>query len=214
MNPGTSTTEHFYPLPAVPLIAILRGLTPDEAVTVGQCLFDAGVRVLEVPLNRPGALACITSLRAALPPDVLIGAGTVLSPQAVADVAAAGGELIISPDCNPEVIRTTRERGLWSLPGVSTPTEAFAALRAGAQGIKIFPAEAVPPTVVKAWRAVLPAAVPVIPVGGITPESLAGYTAAGANGFGIGSQLYAPGRGTDELAQRARAYVDAWKAVV
>ena len=156
----------YFPLPAMPLIAILRGLVPGQSEIVGRALFDAGFRVLEVPLNRPGALDCIARLRGALPAEALIGAGTVLSAAAVADVAAAGGQMIISPDGNPDVIHATRERGLWSLPGVATPTEAFTALRHGAHAIKAFPAESIPPAAIKAWRAVLPVDVPLIPVGG------------------------------------------------
>lgn len=197
---------------SMPLIAILRGLTPESAPAVGRVLFDAGFRLLEVPLNRPGALDSMAALRETLPDEAWIGAGTVLTPQAVADVAAAGGKLIISPDCNPDVIRATRDHGLWSFPGVATPSEAFTALRAGAHALKAFPAESMPPTVIRAWRAVVPAEVGLFPVGGITPERMADYLAAGATGFGLGGPLYAPDRSLDDLSARARAFAEAWQA--
>lgn len=193
-----------------PLVAILRGLAPELAPQTGRVLYDAGFRMLEVPLNRPGALDSIAALVDALPDDAWIGAGTVLTCDAVADVAAAGGRLVISPDCNPEVIRATRARDLWSLPGVATPSEAFAALRAGAHALKAFPAEALPPAVIKAWRAVVPQAVPLFPVGGITPERMGEYLAAGASGFGLGSPLYTPERPLDDLQQRTTRFVAAW----
>jgi len=200
------------PLPALPLIPILRGLTPAEAEGVGHVLFAAGFTMLEVPLNRPGALECIATLRRTLP-TAIVGAGTVLSVEHVEAVALAGGQLIVSPDCNPDVIKASIALGLWSLPGVATPSEAFTALRAGAHGLKAFPAESIPPAVIKAWRAVLPPEVPLFPVGAITPERMGAYLDAGANGFGIGSALYAPGLSLDAIATRAGEFAAAWHAL-
>ncbi|MEC5387098.1 2-dehydro-3-deoxy-6-phosphogalactonate aldolase [Uliginosibacterium sp. H3] len=207
-----STQRTNIPLPALPLIPILRGLTPAEAEPVGKALFAAGFTMLEVPLNRPGALECIAILRRTLP-SAIVGAGTVLSVEHVEAVALAGGQLIVSPDCNPDVIKASVAMGLWSLPGVATPSEAFSALRAGAHGLKAFPAEAIPPAALKAWRAVLPAEVALFPVGGITPDRLAIYHDAGANGFGIGGALYAPGLSLDIIAARAKEFAAAWRAL-
>lgn len=193
-----------------PLIAILRGLDPAQAAEVGTTLYQAGFRVLEVPLNRPGALQALERLAAALPAGVVVGAGTVLTPEDVDAVAAHGGTLVVSPEVNPEVIQACRRRGLWSLPGAATPSEAYAAIRAGAHAIKAFPAEALPPAVIKSWRSVLPADFGIYPVGGITPQLLSGYRAAGADGFGLGGALFTPGTGPDELARRAAQFVAAW----
>ncbi len=193
----------------LPLIAILRGLQPAEAVAIGQALHDAGFLLWEVPLNSPDPLASIAALRTAFP-DVLVGAGTVLTPAQVRDVHAAGGQLIISPNADPAVIDETVRLGMISLPGILTPTEAFSALAHGAHGLKLFPAEQSSPAVLKAWRAVLPREAPVLPVGGIAPDTMAPWVAAGAAGFGIGSALYAPGRSLDDTSQRARAFAQAW----
>ncbi|WP_374338993.1 2-dehydro-3-deoxy-6-phosphogalactonate aldolase [Leeia sp.] len=195
----------------LPLIAILRGLPPEAAREVGLHLYEAGFRLIEVPLNRPGALEAIVQLTRSLPEDAWIGAGTVLSAEAVAQVADAGGKMVISPDSNPAVIAAARARKLWSLPGVATPTEAFAALRSGAHGLKAFPAEAIPPAVLKAWRAVIPPDIPIFPVGGITPGNMAAYITAGASGFGLGGGLYTPGISIEALKARATAYVQAWQ---
>jgi 2-dehydro-3-deoxyphosphogalactonate aldolase len=191
-----------------PLVAILRGLTPQEAPAVGQALLDAGLRLIEVPLNSPQPLRSIEALARQFP-EALVGAGTVLQPQQVREVHAAGGRLCVAPNFDAEVVREARRLGMVALPGVATPSEAFAALAAGASGLKLFPAESLPPAVVKAWRAVLPKDVRLLPVGGITPANMAAYRAAGADGFGIGSALYAPGVGTAELEQRAHAFVAA-----
>jgi 2-dehydro-3-deoxyphosphogalactonate aldolase len=172
-----------------PLVAILRGVSPEQAVPVGQVLWDAGFRVIEVPLNSPLPLRSIALLRQALP-DALIGAGTVLSVADVHAVKAAGGQLVVAPNCNLQVIRAAVDAGMVCLPGVATPTEAFAALEAGAHGLKIFPAEMVPPLAIKALRAVLPADCIILPVGGIGLHNMAAYRQAGANGFGLGSALY------------------------
>jgi 2-dehydro-3-deoxyphosphogalactonate aldolase len=196
-------------LQRLPLVAILRGLTPAEAPAVGQALVDAGWAVIEVPLNSPQPLDSIAALAQAHP-QTLVGAGTVLRVADVDDVAAAGGRLIVSPNANVEVIARARQRGLVCLPGVATPTEAFAALAAGATGLKLFPAEMIGPAVVKALRAVLPADVTLLPVGGIGEDNLAAYRAAGANGFGIGSALYRPGQSAATVAQQALAFAQAW----
>ncbi|MFM1997954.1 MAG: hypothetical protein RLZZ111_2341 [Planctomycetota bacterium] len=197
---------------ALPLIAILRGITPDEVVAVGTELHAAGFRVIEIPLNSPHAIESIRRLAAALGADARIGAGTVLSTAQVAEVAAAGGTLVVSPNADPDVIRATKATGMLSGPGVATPTEGFAALAAGADFLKLFPAEQMPPAVVKAWRAVFPAAVPLVPVGGVAPDSLAAFVAAGASGFGLGSAVYKPGMTAAAVRRTADAFVAAWRS--
>lgn len=197
-------------LQPLPLVAILRGLAPDEAVATGNAIADAGFRVLEVPLNSPQPFDSIALLANALGKDLLVGAGTVMTPAQVEAVANAGGRLIVMPHADTAVIRAAKAAGLLCVPGVATPTEAFAALAAGADGLKLFPAEQFSPAVLKAWRAVLPRDVAVLPVGGIAPDNMAPWLAAGAAGFGIGSSLYAPGRSLDDTAQRARAFAQAW----
>ena len=195
----------------LPLVAILRGLTPADASSIGPVLDAAGFSLIEVPLNSPQPLASIATLVAQLP-NALVGAGTVLTPTQVREVHTAGGQLIVSPNADADVIRAAVQLGMVCLPGVMTPTEAFAALAAGASGIKLFPAELVPPAGVKAMRAVLSADTLVLPVGGITPEAMAPYRAAGANGFGLGSALYKPGDDAATVAAAARRYVAAWNA--
>jgi 2-dehydro-3-deoxyphosphogalactonate aldolase len=197
-------------LQPLPLVAILRGLVPDEAVATGRAIVEAGFRVLEVPLNSPQPFDSIALLAEALGDDVLVGAGTVMTPVHVEAVAKADGRLIVMPHADTTVIRAAKAAGLLCVPGVATPTEAFAALAAGADGLKLFPAEQSSPAVLKAWRAVLPRDVPVLPVGGIAPDNMAPWVAAGAAGFGIGSALFAPGRTLDDTAQRARAFARAW----
>jgi len=199
-------------LDPLPLVAILRGLTPDEAVATGRAIVEAGFRVLEVPLNSPRPIDSIARLAAALGDNVLVGAGTVMTPADVDAVATAGGRLIVMPHADTTVIRAAKAAGLLCVPGVATPTEAFAALEAGADALKLFPAEQSAPAVLKAWRAVLPREVPVLPVGGITPDTMVPWLAAGATGFGIGSALYAPGRTLEETSRRARAFAQAWQA--
>lgn len=196
-----------------PLVAILRGLLASDAATVGAALVDAGFTMIEVPLNRPQALACIELLTAQMPAGVLIGGGTMLSRADVDNVHAAGGRLMVAPNCEPDVIRRARDLGMLCAPGIATPTEAFAALRHGAQVLKLFPAEGVGTAGLKALNSVLPAGTPVWPVGGITPDSLAPWMRAGAAGFGIGGQLFQPGIAPELLAERARAFIAAWKAV-
>ena len=196
-------------LDVCPFVAILRGVTPAEAPGIGAVLWEAGFRLIEVPLNSPDPLDSIARLAAAAPEGVSIGAGTVLDADDVDRVADAGGTLVVAPNLDPDVIARARARGLPVLPGVATPSEAFRALAAGADGLKLFPGEALPPPVLRAWRAVLPDDTLLLPVGGVSPESVPGWRAAGADGFGIGSALYAPGRGAAEVCERAAAFVRA-----
>lgn len=195
------------------LIAILRGLQPHEAAAIGEVLYGAGFRVIEVPLNSPEPFESIRILRGSLPADCVIGAGTVLTPAQVAQVKAAGGQLIVMPHSDPQVLRAAKAAGLYLAPGVATPTEAFAALAEGADVLKLFPAEQMGPAVVKAWLAVLPAGTVLAPVGGITPGNLQQFFDAGARGFGLGSGLYKPGMTPGQVAAAAKAYVTAWQAL-
>ncbi len=200
-------------LEALPLVAILRGVGSSEAPGVGAALYEAGFRVIEVPLNSPDPLASIASLRAGLPPDAVVGAGTVLTARDVALVRAAGGELVVMPHSDAAVIQRARSLGLACVPGVATPTEAFAALAAGADALKLFPAELVTPAVVKTIRAVLPREVTLLPVGGITPERMQAYRDAGAAGFGLGSALYTPGMTLTQVSLNAGRFLQAWRGV-
>ena len=200
-------------LSACGLVAILRGVKPDEVAEIGQSLYEAGFRLIEVPMNSPEPLKSIATLRRVLPDDVLIGAGTVLSADNVLRVADAGGQIIVMPHSDATVIRAARDAGMAVAPGVATPTEAFAALAAGAHLLKLFPAELLGPAVVKAWRAVLPRDVPLVPVGGITPDNMAAFVDAGAQGFGLGSALYRPGLSAAEVGERARGFMTAWRKV-
>jgi len=197
---------------ALPLIAILRGLEPTEAAAIGDVLVDAGFRLIEVPLNSPQPLVSIARLRRRLP-QVLVGAGTVLTAGEVRAVAEAGGELVVAPNFERDVVVETVRLGMTSLPGIMTPTEAFAALAAGAHGLKLFPAELASPAVVKALLAVLPKGTPVIPVGGIAADNLAGWHAAGAAGFGLGSSLYKPGDDAATVRGKATAIVSAYRSI-
>lgn len=194
---------------ALPLVAILRGIEPEEAVAVGTALVAEGLRLIEVPLNSPKPVDSIAALADALGDRAVVGAGTVRTPEAVRDVAAAGGRLIVMPHADRAVIRAAKAAGLVCCPGVMTPTEAFAALDAGADALKLFPAEAIPPAAVAALRAVLPPGTRLLPVGGITPERLADYAAA--DGFGLGSALYKPGMAAETVAANARRFVAAWR---
>jgi 2-dehydro-3-deoxyphosphogalactonate aldolase len=194
----------------LPLIAILRGLTPAEAPAIGQALVDSGFALIEVPLNSPEPLQSIAALTQ-LFPQALIGAGTVLNTQQVQAVHAAGGRLVVSPNFNPAVVAQALALGMVVLPGVATPSEAFAALDAGAHGLKLFPAEMISPATVKALRAVLPQEAALMPVGGITPGNMAAYRAAGASGFGLGSALFAPGRSAQQVRDSAAEFVRAFK---
>lgn len=195
----------------LPLVAILRGLSPDEALDVGRATVNAGFHILEVPLNSPDPLRSIQILAAAFP-NVLVGAGTVTTAQQVRDIKAAGGQLIISPHLDDNVVCETVNLGLISLPGVATPSEAFKAIALGAHGLKLFPAEMISPAVVKAMRAVLPGHIRLIPVGGIGTHNMADYRKSGASGFGIGSALYAPGKSAQAVGESAAAFVKAWQA--
>ncbi|AMS13424.1 2-dehydro-3-deoxy-6-phosphogalactonate aldolase [Pseudomonas chlororaphis] len=195
------------------LIAILRGLRPQDAAAIGEALYQAGFRVIEVPLNSPQPFDSIRILRDALPADCLIGAGTVLTPEQVEQVKAAGGQVIVMPHSDPKVLRAARAAGLYLSPGVATPTEAFAALAEGADVLKLFPAEQMGPAVVKAWLAVLPAGTVLLPVGGITPDNMQVFVDAGVKGFGLGSGLFKPGMSAAEVATRAKAYVAAWNTL-
>ncbi|EZP55580.1 MULTISPECIES: 2-dehydro-3-deoxy-6-phosphogalactonate aldolase [Sphingomonas] len=196
---------------ACPLVAILRGLTPAECEGVGDALVDAGFTLLEVPLNSPDPLVSIAAMAKRYAGRAMVGAGTVLTPQAVADVAQAGGELIISPNTDTEVIRASVARGLVSLPGYYTPSEGFAALAAGAHALKLFPADGAGPGFLKAQRAVLPKTTRVLAVGGIAPDTMAPWRAAGADGFGLGSNLYRAGKSVADVARDAAAFVTAAK---
>lgn len=196
----------------LPLVAILRGLEPERAVAVGEVLVDAGFDIIEVPLNSPEPLTSIAALVEALGDCALIGAGTVLTEAQVDDLAAIGAQLVVSPNCNPAVIRRTAAHGMVSMPGVVTPTEMFAALEAGATGLKIFPAEMISPAIIKAVRAVLPPQVPVLAVGGINTGNMGEFLAAGAAGFGIGGSLFKPGKLLADIAADAREIVAAFKA--
>lgn len=211
--PSTPNPAHVLAqaLDQLPLIAILRGLTPDEAPAIGQALVHSGFAVIEVPLNSPEPLHSIATLTQQCP-DTLIGAGTVLNAQQVKDVHAAGGRLVVAPNFNPAVVAQALALNMVVLPGVATPTEALAALDAGAHGLKLFPAEMVSPATVKALRAVLPATAALMPVGGITPDNMAAYRAAGASGFGLGSALYTPGRSAAQVQERAQAFVRAFRS--
>ena len=192
-----------------PLVAILRGLTPGEAEVVGAALVEAGVRIIEVPLNSPDPLASIERLAARFGGEALIGAGTVLTADQVRSVRDAGGRLIVSPNTDAEVIGAAAEAGLVSCPGFFTPSEAFAALAAGAHALKLFPAEAASPAVLKAHRAVLPPETLVVPTGGIERDAIRPWLEAGAAGVGLGSSLYRPGRSASEVGKRAAALVAA-----
>lgn len=196
----------------MPLIAILRGLTPAEAPAIGQALTDGGFTLLEVPLNSPQPLDSI-ALLAQQHATSLVGAGTVLTPAQVRDVHAAGGQLIVSPNFNAEVVQEAVRLGMICLPGVITPSEAFGALAAGAHGLKIFPAELSSPAVVKALLAVLPAGTLLLPVGGITPTNMATWRAAGAQGFGIGSSLYKPGKNATAVLEDATEFVATYRGL-
>jgi 2-dehydro-3-deoxyphosphogalactonate aldolase len=194
-----------------PLVAILRGITPDEADPIGETLVEAGFRLIEVPLNSPRPLESITRLASRFGDRATIGAGTVTAAAEVAAIGGAGGVLIVSPNTDERVIAATVAAEMVSLPGFFTPTEAFAALQAGAHGLKLFPAEAASPAVLRAQRAVLPANVPVLPVGGIAAETMAPWLAAGAVGFGFGSALYRPGYSAAEVRERATALIAAFR---
>ena len=198
----------------LPLIAILRGVTPHEVCTVAQCLLDAGITQIEVPLNSPDPLDSIARLAREIGDTALVGAGTVLSEQQVTAVADAGGKLIVSPNCDSEVIRAAKARDMQSWPGVFTPTEAFAALHAGADGLKLFPGAMAGPSGLSAMRAILPAGTRVYAVGGAGPENFKTWIDASADGFGLGSALFKPGMSAQEVGKNARTIVAAYRDAV
>jgi len=206
-EPDTALARFQANLAACPLVAIIRGVTPDEILDVGDALLDAGIRIIEVPLNSPEPLRSIERLVKHAGNRATIGAGTVLDPVDVARIADIGGELIVSPHTDPAVITAAVSAGLVSAPGYFTPSEGFTAVRAGAHALKLFPAEAASPKVLKAQLAVLPRDRPVLVVGGVTPDNMGEYLQAGAAGFGLGSGLYTPGLAPAEVSRRARAYV-------
>ena len=192
-----------------PLIAILRGIRPEECEAIGDALFAGGIRIIEVPLNSPEPLASIERLSGKFGDEVLVGAGTVLRAEQVRDVAEAGGRLIVSPSVNSDVIRATVAAGLFSCPGYFTPSEAFEAIDSGAHALKLFPAEGASPALIKAQRAVLPREVRLIVVGGVGPDTMEPWIEAGANGFGLGSGIYKPGQTPEETLAKAQAFVAA-----
>ena len=194
-------------LTEMPLIAILRGIHPDEAPQVANVLVDAGFRIIEVPLNSPNPIESIRRMVQELGDQALFGAGTVIDPNSIAAIKAAGGQLIVSPHLNVDIVKITKKSKLFSIPGVATPSEAFSALAAGADALKLFPGEAMPPKALKAIKVVLPSQTLLLPVGGINQENMADYWQAGTAGFGIGSNLYAPGRNVEEIAHRAKELV-------
>lgn len=205
---SASELLHRY-LDQCPLVAIIRGVRSDEVEEIGEAIFDGGIRIIEVPLNSPDPLVSIGKLAQLFGERVLVGAGTVLCSSEVQSVSDAGGRIIVSPDSNAEVIEATARAGLVSSPGYFTASEAFAAIRSGATALKLFPAEGASPAVLKAQLAVVPANIPIIAVGGITPESMAPWLEAGAAGFGLGGGLYRPGQSADETLAKARSYVAA-----
>lgn len=200
-------------LDRLPLIAILRGVTPEIVVPIGEALVDAGFSMIEIPLNSPAPYESIHRLQHALGTTTLIGAGTVMSPDDVGRVADAGGRLIVMPHCDPSVVRAAKARGLACCPGVVTPTEGFTALADGADGLKLFPAELVSPAAVRAMRSVFPAETRLLPVGGISPDAMEPYVRAGASGFGLGSALYKRGDDAKSVAAHAAAFVAAWHRI-
>jgi 2-dehydro-3-deoxyphosphogalactonate aldolase len=208
---NTAFREYLQPLP---LIAVLRGITPAEVSAIGAALVDNGFRILEVPLNSPDPFESIGRLQREFGARCLTGAGTVVKVADVARVAQAGGRLIVMPHGDIAIVREAKHQGLVCVPGVATPTEAFAALDAGADGLKMFPAEQLSPAALKAWRAVLPRDALVFPVGGIRPDNMAPYWSVGANGFGTGSNLYKPGAPADEVRAVAAAYAAGFRALV
>lgn len=200
-------------LDQLPLVAILRGVAPGDAAAVGDALVEAGFGAIEVPLDRPDALDSIAILAGRFGDEVALGAGTVMDAEDVAQLSAAGGGFVVMPNADPAVIAAAKAAGLQAMPGFATPSEAFVALEAGADALKLFPAQTAPPPVLRAIRTVLPKDVPVLPTGGITPDKLAAYWAAGAGGFGLGRALYRPGASAAEVAAAADAFTTAFEAL-
>lgn len=200
-------------LDALPLVAILRGITPAEAEAIGEVLQSAGFRLIEVPLNSPEPFRSIERLRHSLPPSVLVGAGTVRRLSDIEELSRIGADVVVMPHGDADVIRCAHAAGMLCIPGVATATEAFAAIDEGVAALKLFPAEMVTPAGLKALRAVVPATVPILPVGGIVPESMARWRHAGATGFGLGSALYTPGKSPADVAQHAREFANCWRGL-
>ena len=214
MTHQTSLTHRFEAaISVLPLVAILRGIRPEEAVDIGSRLYETGFRLIEVPLNSPDPMASIAALRRTLPNDAVVGAGTVLAASQIEQLVACGGELVVMPHGDPALIRAATAAGLLCVPGIMTPTEAFAALDAGADALKIFPAELVTPSILKAIRAVLPKGIRLLPVGGITPDNMQPYLDAGADGFGLGSALFKPGMTAKQITDNAHKFVAAWRVL-
>jgi 2-dehydro-3-deoxyphosphogalactonate aldolase len=200
-------------LAKLPLVAILRGVSPQDAPDIAEALLEEDFEFIEIPFNSPEPLKSIAAVRRMAPPRVYVGAGTVLSVADVEAVAGAGGDLIVTPNTNPVVIARAHALGLVTMPGAATPSEAFAALAAGADAVKAFPAEMITPAVVKAWAAVLPKGAAILPVGGITPDSMGPYIKAGAAGFGLGSALYKPGDDAHAVREKAAAFRRAFRLI-
>lgn len=208
---SATTLLHRY-LDECPLVAIIRGVTPADAEAIGDAVQEAGIRIIEVPLNSPDPLKSIELLARKFGDSMLVGAGTVVEVEQVGQVRDAGGRIIVSPDTNVDVIAAAAKAGLVSSPGYFTPSEAFAAIRAGANALKLFPAEGASPAVLKAQLAVIPRDIPVMAVGGIKPDNMRPWLDAGASGFGLGSGLYKPGQSAAETLDKARAYVSGLRA--
>jgi 2-dehydro-3-deoxyphosphogalactonate aldolase len=204
MNPGEILKQR---MAECPLVAIIRGVTPDEVEAVGEAIYEAGIRIIEVPLNSPDPFESIRRLAAAIGDRALVGAGTVLKVEDVARVKEVGGQIVVSPSTDADVIAATAAAGMVSSPGYFTPSEAFLALKSGAHALKLFPAEGASPALLKAQRAVLPKDVPILVVGGVRPDNMRQWLVAGANGFGLGSGVYKPGQSPQEVGAQARAYV-------
>lgn len=200
-------------LQTLPLVAILRGLKPEESVEVGEALMEAGFKIVEVPLNSPEPFVSIEKLAKSLGNRAIVGAGTVLNVESVRKLADVGGQIVISPNTNVEVIRESKALGLISFPAFFTATEAFAAVDAGADALKLFPAELAGPKGLKALKAVLPKDLPIFPVGGVEPDNMHTYLEVGAAGFGIGSAVYKPGDTPEIVFKKAKAFVDGWNAL-
>lgn len=198
----------------LPYIAILRGLSPDNAIEIIGGLRDVGFRAVEIPFNSPNPVRSLESAVAKFGGDLLLGGGTILTALDAKRVCDAGGNFVVSPNTDSSVIEATKSCGMTSIPGVSTPSEAFAALNAGADALKLFPAESLPPRVVKSWRAVLPKDLWLIPVGGITPDSVAPYMAAGADGFGLGSSLFQRDSSKEQVVKSAEKFVSSYKSAI
>jgi 2-dehydro-3-deoxyphosphogalactonate aldolase len=201
-------------LSEMPLVAILRGLTPEDAVDVSRVLVDAGFKIIEVPLNSPEPFEIISKIKEHFGDQIIVGAGTVLTGEAARQVHDAGGELIVAPNLDQEVAKVTTELGMIYCPGILTPTEAFLAVKLGATTLKLFPADAHPPSYIKAIKAVLPVETTIMPTGGIVPENMDQYISVGADGLGLGSALYSPKKTLDEIAVAADEYIKAIKPLI